>query len=852
MKPRLKRLLRWALALGLLAVVLGAITLGTLYALVAPTLPDVQALREVELQVPMQVRSADGRVVATFGEFRRYPVAIEDVPAHVRDSFIAIEDARFYEHPGIDWRGITRAVWLVATTGSRRVPGGSTITQQVARQFFLSTEVTFSRKFSEILLALKMERELSKDEILELYLNKSFFGNRAYGVAAAAEYYYGKSLAELTLDEAATLASIPKFPSSGNPIVNPDRARIRRDYVLQRMAEEGFITDAQRVEAQAAPMHASPHEPPVEVEAPWVAEMVRQAVEARYGPDALNQGLVVTTTLDGDAQNAAGLAVRTGLLDYDRRHGWRGAEAQVALAGGETPEALGRLLRPYGAVGGLLPAVVTAVDAEGADVALASGEAVRLEAASLRWAGRTPDAVLAVGDVVRLERARTVDGQPAAAGALPVDIATAPEDGAATVWRLAQVPQAQAALVSLDAEDGAVHALVGGFSFAANKFNRATQAQRQPGSSFKPFVYSAAFERGFFPSSIVLDAPVMFRDAAGSVWRPQNDAGNFAGPMRLREAMVQSRNLVSVRLLDALGIDYTKRYIEGFGFTPESLPPNLSMSLGTASLPPMAIARGYATFSNGGYRVEPYFIRRIQDRNGVVLFEAHPDVACAACPGRGDVAAARSTMVDGFDFGPQAAPDAPAAATAEAAPGTGDAALASLSPDFVGPPSVQLAPRAIDPRAAFMVRSLLRDVVARGTGTAARVLGRADIGGKTGSTNDYRDAWFSGFGGPLVTTVWVGRDDFSTLGSREYGGRAALPVWIDYMRAALDGVDERAEPLPEGLVQVPVDPTSGLPVAPGTPGARADYFRVEDLDRIAAQGLRPAVEAEQQEAFDIF
>ncbi len=853
MKPRLKRLLRWALALGLLAAVLGAITLATLYALVAPTLPDVQALREVELQVPMQVRTADGRVVATFGEFRRYPVEIEDVPAHVRDSFIAIEDARFYEHPGIDWRGITRAVWLVATTGSRRVPGGSTITQQVARQFFLSTEVTFSRKFSEILLALKMERELSKDEILELYLNKSFFGNRAYGVAAAAEYYYGKSLAELTLDEAATLASIPKFPSSGNPIVNPDRARIRRDYVLQRMAEEGFITDAQRVEAQAAPMHASPHEPPVEVEAPWVAEMVRQAVEARYGPDALNQGLVVTTTLDGDAQNAAGVAVRTGLLDYDRRHGWRGAEAQVDLAGGTTPEALRALLRPHGVVGGLVPAVVLAVDAEGADLALADGEAVRLEAASMRWAGRTPADVLAAGDVVRLERARVVEGQPPAAGALPVDIATAAEDEVEATWRLAQVPQAQAALVSLDAEDGAVHALVGGFSFAANKFNRATQAQRQPGSSFKPFVYSAAFERGFFPSSIVLDAPVMFRDAAGSVWRPQNDAGNFAGPMRLREAMVQSRNLVSVRLLDALGIDYTKRYIEGFGFTPESLPPNLSMSLGTASLPPMAIARGYAAFSNGGYRVEPYFIRRIQDRDGTVLFEAHPDVACGACPGRGDAGVRRTTMVDGFDFGPEAAaPAAVEALPAEAGAGAGDAALASLDPDFVGPPSVQLAPRAIDPRAAFMVRSLLRDVVARGTGTAARVLGRGDIGGKTGSTNDYRDAWFSGFGGPLVTTVWVGRDDFSSLGSREYGGRAALPVWIDYMRAALDGVEERAEPLPEGLVQVPVDPTSGLPVAPGTAGARADYFRVEDLDRIAAQGLRPEAEAEQQEAFDIF
>ncbi|KAA2285314.1 penicillin-binding protein 1A [Arenimonas fontis] len=810
---RFLRLLKRALIVLASLGVLGLLAIGVLYWLISPRLPDVQELRNVELQVPLSIYTRDGKLIALIGETRRSPVRIEEVPLRVRQAFIAIEDARFYDHPGVDWRGITRAVWLLATTDDRRVPGGSTITQQVARQFYLSSEYSYTRKLTEIFLALKMERELSKDEILELYLNKSFFGNRAYGIAAAAEYYYGKSLDELSLAEAATLASIPKFPSSGNPIVNPERALVRRNYVLQRMREEGMITEAEEQAARAEPVNASPHEPEPEVEAPYVAEMVRVEMEQRYGAEATTSGLRVYTTLLADHQAAATRAVQQGLVEYDRRHAWRGPEAQLSLAEDEPVEALRRRLRDHPSRGGLAAGLVLGEAGGRTRVMLVTGSTIELEPAALRWAGR--QVPLKRGDVIRLQ----------------VD----PESGKP---RLAQIPEAQAALVSMQPEDGAIRALVGGFSYGLNKFNRATQAQRLPGSSFKPFVYAAAFERGFSPASIVLDAPVVFRDRAGNVWRPQNDAGNFAGPMRLREAMVQSRNLVSVRLLDAIGVDFASRYITRFGFSQESLPPNLSMSLGTSSLTPLSIARGYTVFSNGGYLVEPWFIEKVVDRRGTVVFQADPVRVCRGCQGRQpESGGERSTLVDGFDFsdtGPAARPDG----QAESAP-AGD-----------GP--VRLAPRAIDERTAWLVRSLLLDVVNRGTGVQARALGRPDVGGKTGSTNEHRDAWFSGFGGDLVTTVWVGRDDFSTLGRGEYGGRAALPIWIDYMRAALEGVPPHEPPPPPGVVSAWVDAVSGRLVPEGTPGAVRDWFKREDYERIATSGFDLEPVLSDEEAFDIF
>jgi penicillin-binding protein 1A len=815
---RLRRLLRWALALALAAVVLGLAGIGVLYWLIAPTLPDVQGLKQVELQVPLRVLSREGKLIAVFGEMRRTPVEVADVPEQLKRAFIAIEDARFYEHPGVDWRGVARAVWLLATTDDRRVPGGSTITQQVARQFFLSSEYSYTRKLTEMFLAFKMERELSKDEILGLYLNKSFFGNRAYGIVAAAEFYYGKPLDELSLAECAMLASIPKFPSSANPLSNPARALVRRDYVLQRMHEVGFIDEASMRAAQAEPDRARPHEPAIEVEATFVAEMIRLQVTAELGAEALTGGYVAHTTLAADAQNGANTALRAALLDYDRRHGWRGPEARLELPPSAGTERIRTELEAYSTVGGLVPGVVTGVLADRANVLTRDGQDVELGLAAMAWAapylsensrGPRPtkvDQVLKRGDVVRL--IRNAEGD----------------------WELSQVPKAQGALVAISPEDGSVRSLVGGFSFALNKFNRAVQAQRQPGSSFKPFVYAAAFERGFTPASIVLDAPVVFHDrGSNSTWRPQNDNQTFAGPMRLRDAMVSSRNLVSVRVLDAVGASYAHRFVQSFGFPPESLPQNLSLALGTNSASPLAMARGFAAFANGGYLVEPFVLERVEDRRGEIVYQASPVRACARCPER---LAERGGRSGGFNLGPSRT----ATKTGDDEPGTRGA----------------LAPRALDERTAFLINSLLRDVVRRGTGSGARVLGRGDLGGKTGTTNDYRDAWFSGFGGDLVATAWVGMDDFSSLGRREFASRAALPMWTDFMRVALRDVAEVPMSMPDGVVTAMIDPETGLLAGPDTPGALPELFRAEDIGRLEERGLTQTQRQREQEAFEIF
>lgn len=826
MRPCLRWLRRFFLA-GLALALLGSLAgVATLW-VVWPQLPDVRELRQVELALPLSIYSADGKLISLYGETRRFPAPIDTIPARVKNAFLAAEDGRFYEHEGLDVRGILRAVWLIVATDRARVPGGSTITQQVARHFYLSSEYSFARKFREMLLAIKMERELSKDEILELYLNTIFFGNRAYGVAAAAEFYYGKTLDQLTIDEAATLAGIPKFPSSANPISNPARAMERRDhYVLPRMHELGFITAEELATARAEPNRARPHEPTIEVDAPYVAEMVRQVMEERFGAEALTGGFRVTTTLRAADQNAAAAALRNGLSAFDQRRGWRGAEGRIEGFEAMDEQTLGRELGRFAAIPSLQPALVLAVDTSAARLHTARDGELELPAAAMRWTGRTPAQALKPGDVVRVRR--DAEGQPI----------------------LAQMPQAQAALVSLEAETGALRALVGGFSFAQNKFNRATQAQRQPGSSFKPFIYAAAFERGYSPASIVIDAPVVFRDRVGNVWRPQNHEEDFAGPMRLREAMVQSRNLVSVRLLDAIGVQFAQRYITEFGFTPESLPPNLSMSLGTSSLTPMAVTRGYAAFANGGYRIEPWFIARVEDRHGTVVMEAHPSRACPACAGEANGRSNPSSVVDGFNFG-TVTPPIPVA-TAGNGRQTWSAANDESRIDQPGPPEELDAPRAIDPRTAFLVRSLLLDVVKRGTGTAAKALGRADIGGKTGSTNDHRDAWFAGIGGDLVTTVWVGMDDFTPLGRGEYGGRAALPIWIEYMSAALRDVPVAMPQPPAGLLTVTVNPTTGALLPDGTPGGLVDYVKSEDLDRMLAVGFGlDAAEAEEQ-AFDVF
>ena len=829
--PRFRRLLRWALLAAAGLAVLGVIALGTVYYLVAPKLPDVESLHDVDLQEPMYVYSRDGRLMAVFGETRRYPVQIEAVPERLKQAFIAIEDSRFYEHHGVDYVGVARAVWLLATTDDGRVPGGSTITQQVARQFFLSSEYSYTRKIAEMMLAWRMERELSKDEIFELYLNKGFFGNRSYGVAAAAEFYYGKDLDELALDEMATLAGIPKHPSSGNPLSNPERARVRRDYILQRMAALGFIGEAEMARAQAVPMHATAHEPPIQLYAPYVSEMVRREMIARFGAEALTKGYHVTTTIDPQLQRAANQAVRDGLVLYDRRHGWHGVEQEFDLGADEGAEAAHGRLRSIPTQTDMLPAIVLGTDDGGATLVLGSGREITLGADD-GWNDRSPASLVKRGDLVRVRRATTGPTGKDEAGATPE-------------YKLTQIPRAQSALVSLEAETGALRALSGGFSFAGSKFNRAIQARRQPGSSFKPFLYAAALERGFNPASIVLDAPVVFKDRRGHIWRPQNDGGKFSGPMRLREALVRSKNLVSVRLLDAIGIDYARKYISHFGFDEASLPPNLSMSLGTASLTPMSVARGYAAFANGGFRITPWFIKQVKDRDGAVVFEETPATACPYCAGgqRNGVASnSTKTVVEGFNLGPVASTPAPEPKVSRPA-------------ETVEPPAdMKIAPRAIDARVAFQIVSMTRDVVQRGTGTKAKVLGREDVAGKTGSTNDYRDAWFSGFGGNLVTTVWVGRDNFESLGRGEYGGRAALPIWIDYMRVALEDRPVAANEPPEGMVEVSVAANGSL--LPAGSGGISEWVKTEDLERMqsyaAFDDAGAAEAARAEETFDIF
>ncbi|WP_421569381.1 penicillin-binding protein 1A [Stenotrophomonas sp. PD6] len=808
---RLRRWLRWLLVAFLVLALIGAAVAGGLYYAVSSRLPDVQTLRDIEMQEPMYVYASDGRLMAVFGESRRTPITMKEVPERLKQAFLATEDARFYEHGGVDYKGIARAVWLLATTNDKRVPGGSTITQQVARQFFLSSEYSYTRKLAEILLARKIEQELSKDEIFELYLNKSFFGNRAYGVAAAAEFYYGKKLGELNLDEMASLAGVPKFPSSGNPISNPERAQERRDYyVLQRMANLGFISQAEADAAKAVPMHASAHEPPVQVEAPYVAELVRQEMIARFGGDVLNKGYHVTTTINADMQTAANLAVRDGLLAYDHRHGWHGVEQQVALGAGDDAAALATHLRGISGQTGLLPAIVAGTGADGsATVVLANRSEIVLPASAAKWTGKSPAKLVQRGDIVRV-RAGEKEGE----------------------WLLDQIPRGQSALVSLDAESGALKALVGGFSFSGNKFNRATQARRQPGSSFKPFIYAAAFDKGFNPASIVLDAPVVFRDRRGKTWQPQNDGGGFRGPMRLREALVQSRNLVSVRLLDGMGVDYARKYISEFGFAEAELPPNLSMSLGTASLTPLSVARGYAVFANGGSRVDTWLIDQVTDRDGNLVFKENPALACRDCAGTSGGAPV-SQVVDGFNFGAAAAPATAPAAAVAAKPEQ------PAEPARPANPDARVAPRAIDARTAYQLVSMMRDVVQRGTGTAAKVLGREDVGGKTGSTNDHRDAWFSGFGGPYATTVWVGRDDFRSLGYREYGGRAALPIWIDYMRVALKDTPVAQNEPPSGMVQA-------------TLNGATEWVKVEDMEKLAEYDFNTQTPQADDAAFDIF
>jgi len=774
-----------AAALGITTLISGA------YLFLQPSLPTVEAMRNIELQVPLRVYSRDGKLMAQIGEQRRIPVTYDEVPEMVRQAFIAAEDDQFFRHSGFDYAGILRSL-VVNLVPGKRLQGASTITQQTARNLFLTQDRTWRRKVQEMFLTHRIEREFSKQEILGLYLNVISFGKRTYGVAAAADLYYGKKLGELTLAEAATLARVPQAPSRYNPISNPEAAAQRRAYVLRRMREIGYIDEATERAAAVEKVRAREHAQSFDIEAPYVAEMARLELIRRFGAAAQNEGWKIFTSIDSKMQQAANAALREGLLDYDRRHGWRGPLARVTLPEGDAVDALDEVLEGQPSPGKLVPAVVVKVGPKDARLYTRDAGFVDLAWEAISWArpkvglgtGPSPKRaadVLARGDIVLVSLAK------------PTPPATAFKA------ELAQMPEAAAALVALAPNDGAVRALVGGFDYfdqKVGKFNRATQAKRQPGSGFKPFLYSAALDKGFTTASLILDAPFVIDDPSmEEAWRPENSSGDFAGPMRLREALVKSRNLVSIRLLQAIGMSPAMQYAERFGFERSTLPRNLTLALGTNSATPLQVAAGYAVFANGGLRIQPWFIERIEDPKGQVVFQAAPRRASCA--------------------------------TGDAAEGADEAAGCRL-------PDEQRAPRAISAANAWLMTDMMREVITRGTGRRALALGRNDLAGKTGTTNEARDTWFNGYNRSLVASVWVGFDQSQPLGEGEEGSRTAVPIWVDFMRGALAGTPQRGWPMPEGLVQARISWSTGELASVDDPSGIFETFLA---DRMPTGGI---------------
>jgi len=786
-----RTLFKWLAISGLCFVTLAAIGVGFLYYKISPDLPDVESLREVQLQMPLRVYTADGDLIAEYGEKRREPIQISQVPDSLKNAIIASEDKRFYVHPGVDYQGLTRAGLHLLKTG-KKGPGGSTITMQVARNFFLTNERTYIRKIKEIFLSFKIEQQLAKDEILELYLNKIYLGNRSYGFAAASKVYYGKKISNLNLAESAMLAGLPKAPSRYNPIVNPERALIRRNYVLRRLNDLEMIDDATYNETKALPVTASLHYSKPEAEANYVGEMARARVEQLFGDNWATAGYNVFTSIQSSAQNAANSALRDGLYEYESRHGFRGPIAQVDAETLADPDALFKQLKSISDPGDLQPAAVIDVDADSATVLTEDGAEYPLVLADVEWARERLDVdklgdeitqvdeVLSIGDVIHMRPN---------------------EDGTAT---FVQEPAVEGAFVAMQPESGQIVALVGGFDFHRSKFNRVTQARRQPGSTFKPFIYSAALDYGDTAATIYNDAPVVFQDdALEDEWRPSNYSGRFFGPTRLREALVKSRNLVSIRVLREITVPYAINYAQRFGFARRSMPPDLSLALGSATVTPMELTAGFSVFANGGYQIQPHFIKRIEDPRGRVVYSTPKVVLCEDCITEDD-----SPLVAEMEAETAVAEsDAPTAAE-----------QAETEPDDTIEPvdtiDVVNAPRVIDERNAYIMNSMMREVVQRGTGrSAGKALGRQDLGGKTGTTNDQLDAWFAGYNNKLVATAWIGSDGLEPLGRGEAGGKAALPMWTAFMAKQLDGTpeDEIAEPL--GIETIRIDRKTGEPAS---------------------------------------
>ena len=778
--------------------VAGVAILSTAYLIFSPQLPPVDSLKDVKLQTPLKVYSREGKLIALFGEKRRIPLTYQELPQTMVDAFLAAEDDRFFEHPGVDYQGLLRAVINLVITG-QKAQGGSTITMQLARNFFLSAERTYTRKIKEIMLALRIEDELTKQEILELYLNKIYLGQRAYGVGAAAEVYYGKSTSELSLEQVAMIAGLPKAPSKFNPISNLERATVRRDYVLGRMLELKKITKQAYQAAIATPVESKRYAVNLEVDAPYVGEMVRAQMTQLYGNEAYSDGYSVYTTIEASKQQAAVDAVQSGILAYDLRHGYRGPEGSIPVDKLTDVGVVAKLVAKMPTVGNLQPGVVTEINENSAIVSL-SKEIIQLDIEGVTWA-RTYKSQNSLGPVIK----KVTDVLKAGDIIRVVDTAKG--------WHLRQIPKASSALVSLRPEDGSIAALMGGFDFYASKFNRATQARRQPGSSFKPFIYSAAIEAGFTPASVINDAPVVFQDSATeNSWRPQNYSGKFFGSTRMRLALTKSRNMVSIRLLRDIGRKFARNHASKFGFDADKLPKDLTLALGSGAVTPLILANAYAVLANGGYKVDAYFIERIEGPDQEVIFRANPARVC------NEECARLATDISMH---------------AEEMAELGLADSASLENT-----EINIAPRVLSETNAYQMDSMLKDVIKFGTGRRALALNRSDIVGKTGTTNNQHDAWFAGYHPHAATVVWLGFDANKPLGSGEVGGVAALPIWIDYMRVALQGEPTIERPLPEDMVILKVDPETGLIVDQDSGFGIEEAFHVDQVPELEFRSPR--------------
>ncbi|MBN3768661.1 MULTISPECIES: penicillin-binding protein 1A [Burkholderia] len=750
-------------------VVAGGLVLG--YALVVawPNMPSLDALTDYRPKVPLRIYTSDHVLIGEFGEERRDVVHFKDVPDSLKKAILAIEDARFYDHGGVDLTGIVRA-GFVALTNGHASQGASTITMQVARNFFLSSEKTYTRKIYEMLLAYRIERALTKDQILEVYMNQIYLGQRAYGFASAARVYFGKDLKDITLAEAAMLAGLPKAPSAYNPVVNPKRAKVRQEYILQRMLELNFISREQYDEAVAQPLVVKGPGRDFSVHAEYVAEMVRQMMYAQYREETYTRGFNVVTTIDSADQQVAYTALRKGIMDYERRHGYRGPEGFIELPAGadDREQAIDDALLEHPDNGELIAAVVTAASARQITVAFIDGSNATIEGDNLRFASGAlsanaqPNRRIRPGAIVRVVKSD------------------------AGKWSITQLPQVEGAFLSIVPQDGAIRSLVGGFDYNKNKFNHVTQAWRQPGSSFKPFIYSASLDKGLGPATVINDGPLYFSAAetGGQPWEPKNYGGGFEGPMSMRTALQRSRNLVSIRILNHIGTKYAQQYITRFGFDAERHPAYLPMALGAGQVTPLQMAGAYSVFANGGYRVNPYLIAEVTDPNGAIVVRAQPLVA------------------------------------------------------------EQNAPRAIDARNAYVMNSLLQSVAQRGTGARTNVLKRTDLAGKTGTTNDSHDAWFAGYQHTLAAIAWIGYDNPRSLGDRETGGGLSLPVWIEYMGAALKGVPEFKPTVPDGVESLGGElyftefapghgfvSTVGVPQAPAAQNVDATVPHVDEQEK---------------------